>query len=195
MPRATFTLKRLLAVLALACLTALAPAARRPAGADDAPAPAQACREGTWVSYRVTAAPERLYFVPLPEGDPATPPPQEFSCRFTLRRHEGGKALFALSIAQNGLPPLEELLIENFPLERLTAPEALGRNVEVTSGQPAEFVIPAAAGQAEETIAATKVTLNGAGQKLEVWKSPAVPFGILRVACDGFQLSLTGYGW
>ena len=189
MPRSGFFFR-----LPSVCLAAISLAALCLTAAD-APAPSYGYREGVWASYRVTASPERLYFTPLPENDPGAPTAQEFTCTFTVRRHDAGKTLLALRISQPDLPPLEELLIDSFPLERLLAPDVGSRNLEVTSGQPAEFVVPAAADRAEETLPATRITLIGAGQKLEVWKSAAVPFGILQVSCEGFRLTLTGYGW
>lgn len=163
---------------------------------EDASAARADYRDGTWVSYRITASPERMKFLPqasVPQGQPPAEP-LTLQCRFTLRRDSAGKQYVVMSSARSDLGIMENLKLSDFPLGKLLSPD-LESAAQTTSGTPEEYELPAADGGPGRKIAAVRLQLNGAGVKLDVWKSGEVPFGILKIVCGDLRLELIGCGW
>lgn len=190
---------RILAGLILGC--ALCGSAGRteetPPPAADAVAPKTLAdyRDGVWASYRIVTAANHLYFIPAAALENGGEKPLELTCRFTVRRPAEKQTKIEAGITLQGANPLNSLMLDDFPLSKIITVDAEAAAATVANGQTAEYEIPATAHTPARKIPAVRLLLNGAGTKIEVWKSPAVPFGIVKIVCGDFRLSLIGCGW
>lgn len=192
---------RILAGIILGCALGVS-AGRTGETPAPAPVPANAApktladyRDGAWASYRIVTAANHLYFIPAAALENGGEKPLELTCRFTVRRPTEKQTKIEANIALQGANPLNSLMLDDFPLRKIITEDAEAAAASVANGHPAEYAIPATAHSPSRKIPAVRMLLNGAGMKIEVWKSPAVPFGIVKIVCGDFQLSLTGCGW
>ncbi|GHS97410.1 hypothetical protein FACS1894139_03950 [Planctomycetales bacterium] len=149
---------------------------------------------GAWAKYRLTTSARQLYFSlsgnerASADAAPTTDAQEVFDCRLTVRKNEGGKLQLDFEVARDGVM-LGNVTLNDYLLKNLLPPS---RNL---AGLPVKKEFPAHADNAAREIEATRVNLTGAGKRLELTRSPAVPFGVVALTCGEFSLELTDFHW